>query len=101
MLAIIVQASMGQSMLSCLVFEHTLVLKVRCGTMARHMMKCSRCKFARYCSVGCQRADWTRHRLECDPELWPRSRRAGGRAHFYGTLSGYDYDRWFFTLFER
>ncbi|KAK4052618.1 hypothetical protein OIO90_004246 [Microbotryomycetes sp. JL221] len=27
--------------------------------------KCSRCKIVRYCSVNCQKSDWTLHKLEC------------------------------------
>lgn len=29
------------------------------------LKKCSRCKFAKYCSVACQRADWPDHRAMC------------------------------------
>ena len=86
-------------MLNCFLFEQPFVLKVRCGTMAEQMLKCSRCKFMRYCSAQCQRSDWRAHKLQCDASLWPRERRAG-RSHFFGMMNGYDYDRWFFTLFE-
>ena len=111
---ILVHASMQHSILSCshfstcehaafmlnwFVFEHSLVLEVRCGTMAKHMNKCSRCKFLRYCSAECQRKDWKAHKRQCDATLWPRERRHGS-SHFFGMVNGYDYDRWFFTLFE-
>jgi len=29
--------------------------------------RCSRCQLARYCSRGCQKADWLRHKHECRP----------------------------------
>ncbi len=29
------------------------------------MQSCAGCRFARYCSVACQRADWRRHKTEC------------------------------------
>ena len=29
------------------------------------MQSCAGCRFARYCSVACQRADWRRHKPEC------------------------------------
>eukprot|EP00984_Skeletonema_dohrnii_P001764 scaffold586_cov112-Skeletonema_dohrnii-CCMP3373.AAC.10 len=28
-------------------------------------MYCSGCRIAAYCSVGCQKADWSRHKLDC------------------------------------
>ena len=40
----------------------------------RVMMTCSRCKKVRYCSVACQRGDWTAHRLDCVRELPPKMR---------------------------
>ena len=30
--------------------------------------RCSRCKAVSYCSVECQRADWTKHKLSCSKE---------------------------------
>lgn len=29
------------------------------------MKRCSVCKWARYCSVECQRADWKKHKGAC------------------------------------
>jgi len=40
--------------------------RICCKT--RHMlMRCSVCKFAKYCSVTCQNEDWQKHKLECHP----------------------------------
>ena len=30
------------------------------------MWCCVRCKMARYCSRGCQKTDWTRHKAHCE-----------------------------------
>jgi hypothetical protein len=32
---------------------------------ADSLLRCSACKWASYCSPGCQRADWPNHRAEC------------------------------------
>jgi len=40
----------------------------RCGCPedpARHLMPCSGCQVARYCSVACQHAAWEAHKTEC------------------------------------
>ena len=29
------------------------------------LMKCSKCRRARYCSAACQLADWPRHKKAC------------------------------------
>eukprot|EP00966_Prymnesium_polylepis_P273912 6327493-Prymnesium_polylepis.1 len=29
------------------------------------LLRCSKCKWARYCSRACQTSDWKRHRREC------------------------------------
>ena len=40
----------------------------RCGCVedpASHLMPCSGCQVARYCSIACQHAAWAAHELEC------------------------------------
>lgn len=44
--------------------------KVQCDSCVKKfpftkMKKCSRCRQATYCSVECQKADWDRHRMNC------------------------------------
>ncbi|KAF7368837.1 MYND-type domain-containing protein [Mycena venus] len=29
------------------------------------LQRCSKCRLIRYCSIGCQRKDWTRHKMCC------------------------------------
>lgn len=36
-----------------------------CGFVNSEMKRCSRCKWARYCSPVCQEADWKNHRSDC------------------------------------
>lgn len=41
---------------------------VVCGKSAKagdKLKKCARCASVPYCSVGCQRDDWPRHKLSC------------------------------------
>ena len=45
-------------------------LRQRCGQgftacEKRGTKQCSRCRDIKYCSVACQQADWTRHRVAC------------------------------------
>ena len=59
--------------------EKGLVLSARCTLRAmcdhcgapmaagRPLLRCERCRWARYCSQYCQRADWPWHRRECYP----------------------------------
>jgi len=40
----------------------------RCGCVAdpaSHLMPCSGCQVARYCSIACQHAAWAAHEPEC------------------------------------
>ena len=37
----------------------------KCGTKAVNTKRCSGCKFAKYCTVDCQKADWKKHKPEC------------------------------------
>ena len=39
-------------------------------------MKCSRCHAIRYCSRACQRADWKRHKPECQDAACHRDKQA-------------------------
>lgn len=36
-----------------------------CGKVTP-VKKCARCKSAQYCSVECQKADWSCHKVDCD-----------------------------------
>lgn len=38
-----------------------------CDLPGYKMLRCSRCKRARYCQTGCQKEDWPRHKEECRP----------------------------------
>ncbi|KAK3385364.1 hypothetical protein B0H63DRAFT_181951 [Podospora didyma] len=38
------------------------------GDGGKPLKKCLRCKKVKYCSPGCQKKDWTKHRLECMEE---------------------------------
>jgi hypothetical protein len=38
------------------------------ATEPANMKSCDACKLARYCSVECQRLDWTDHKRFCDVE---------------------------------
>ena len=42
-----------------------------CGLKDSNMKKCTQCKSAAYCSRECQRADWKRHRSECQTQQLP------------------------------
>jgi len=48
------------------------------------LQRCSGCKSARYCSAGCQRADWRSHGLEC--EVLAGLKRHGKRLDAEGRL---------------
>ena len=67
--------------------------------IAGPMKKCSGCKFARYCCVRCQKADWTRgHRHHCGPiadvcEEWANQKRNHCQMS-YGLLSEAEYYEW-------
>ncbi|KAI5863942.1 hypothetical protein GGS23DRAFT_604876 [Durotheca rogersii] len=37
------------------------------GKGGGRLLKCTRCKEAMYCSPECQRKDWKKHRMECEP----------------------------------
>ena len=53
-----------------------LRLCAHCGKRARKMQRCTGCRWARYCSRTCQKAEWCRHEYECCPD---RSLPAGDR----------------------
>ena len=38
-----------------------------CNKIPQNLKRCSRCRSVSYCSVECQRADWTRHKSLCTP----------------------------------
>lgn len=37
----------------------------KCKQTKENLKRCSRCRSVRYCSVDCQRSDWTLHRTSC------------------------------------
>ena len=49
--------------------DATLVIAARpcqwCGDVHGPLKSCSNCRSALYCSVGCQRRDWRRHKPFC------------------------------------
>jgi len=38
-----------------------------CNLFLEKPKRCSRCKAKYYCSVNCQKSDWTTHKLDCKP----------------------------------
>ena len=38
----------------------------QCGVLAPKLNRCSKCKNQWYCGVGCQKAAWKQHKLNCD-----------------------------------
>ena len=38
---------------------------LKCNLAADNLKLCGRCKAASYCSIDCQRADWSSHKLSC------------------------------------
>ncbi|KXS13034.1 hypothetical protein M427DRAFT_58952 [Gonapodya prolifera JEL478] len=47
---------------------------------ADQLSKCSRCGFARFCDVDCQRAFWGRHQKVCKPQVWKQKSATAGAA---------------------
>ena len=45
--------------------SHHERLCARCFSQPAKLMRCTRCKWARYCCAACQRADWPDHKHEC------------------------------------
>ena len=43
----------------------TMVIRDKSGKPTTTLMKCSSCKFARYCSRDCQKKHWPAHKKEC------------------------------------
>jgi len=39
----------------------------KCGTAAEEMRQCAGCRWVRYCSAVCQKADWKTHKADCRP----------------------------------
>lgn len=39
-----------------------------CGNASGTLLRCSKCKLAKYCSRECQKKDWPLHKTQCDPE---------------------------------
>jgi hypothetical protein len=39
-----------------------------CGSFSETLLTCGRCLATRYCSAGCQRTDWKRHKTGCTAE---------------------------------
>src|SRR5687768_18397886 len=49
-----------------------------CGIETPKMKSCSRCRVAKYCSIECQRSDWSTHKRLCtnQPEVGKIAQRA-------------------------
>ena len=45
--------------------SHRDRLCTRCFAPSPKLLRCTRCKWARYCGGACQRADWPAHKHEC------------------------------------
>lgn len=61
----------GDLLFACPAFSYVLSVSERgylcefCFTKKEGLAKCGKCKKAFYCNVGCQKADWAMHKLEC------------------------------------
>ncbi|KAJ8410231.1 hypothetical protein AAFF_G00202120 [Aldrovandia affinis] len=61
----------GDLLFACPSYAYVLTVSERgahcelCFTRKEGLAKCGKCKKAFYCNVGCQRADWSMHKLEC------------------------------------
>lgn len=51
--------------------EHRVVTIIPCPVCqsTEHLKRCSHCKNVAYCSIACQKRDWSRHRHECKAAL--------------------------------
>lgn len=58
-----------------------------CGTVVAQSYRCGTCKTARYCSEGCQRAHWPKHKPLCAP-----AGSAGGRRSSLDGAGGFTRD---------
>ncbi|KAI1779876.1 hypothetical protein F4818DRAFT_400933 [Hypoxylon cercidicola] len=38
-----------------------------CGEKKGDLLRCARCKMARYCNSTCQKNDWSTHKKVCQP----------------------------------
>ena len=68
-----------------------------------NMLKCSRCKCARYCSVRCQTEHWTSVHKRCCRDIAARfdsDNRRGARQVFYGHIEQATFNHWKTRLAE-
>ena len=59
------------------------------------MKRCERCSFVRYCSHGCQKADWRYHKSECTElanDEWNYSKYKEGHVVYYGPVDQYTFE---------
>src|SRR6218665_1278061 len=61
-------------------------LCVYCRLENSKMKKCTKCKSAAYCSRECQRADWKRHKTECQTQELPSTLPLMSRCNSCGVL---------------
>ena len=59
------------------------------------MSRCMRCGFARYCTSGCQAADWHNHRSVCTElvnEIWDYFTYKEGHVVYYGPVDQFTFE---------
>ena len=66
---------------------HDLKKCLHCGSVAQRMQKCSGCRWARYCTFQCQKADWRKHKRICCPDHCLESDRRESGPFIYTTCS--------------
>ena len=59
------------------------------------MSRCVRCGFARYCTYGCQSADWRNHKSVCTElvnDIWDYFTYKEGHVMYYGPVDQFTFE---------